>query len=107
MWFRREETEWWEIGSWVGTVGGKKYWMPWTRETRKADIPLRYKSEREAILAVRHQTGRVISLRDPRLMTPDSPRVVRQHTRVDAENCPEYAHTIEAIAAELDDDPGF
>lgn len=32
MWFRRKETEWWEVGHWVGVVGGKEYWRPiqWT-----------------------------------------------------------------------------
>lgn len=107
MWFRREQAQWWEIGSWVGTVGGKRYWLPVSRETRRRDIPLRWRTKRAAELAVRNQQGQVFTCYDVQQMTPDSPRVVCQHTRADAENCPEYAHTIEAIAAELDDDPGF
>ena len=106
-WRRRRDVEWWEVGQWVGTVGGKRYWMPWSRETRREDIPIRYRSERAAILAVRHQSGPVISLCDPRLMTKDSPRVVCQHTEVDAESCPAYEHTTEAVMAELDVDPGW
>lgn len=81
--------------------------MPWSRETRRRDIPIRYRSERAAILAVRNQQGSVFSLADPRLMTADSPRVVCQHRTVDVDACPAYEHTTEAIMASFDADPGF
>lgn len=107
MWPLRRSSPWFEVGSWVGTVGGMRYWMPLSRETRRRDTPLRWRTKRAAELAVRNQQGRVFTCYDVQEMHEHSPRVVCQHTRVDAENCPAYEHTTEAIVAELDDDPGF